>query len=99
MTVDRLVDELWDRPPATAANGVQVYISRLRKALPSRGNGVGVLGTSGSGYMLRVEEGALDAETFEQSVEQGQAALKRGDSGEASALLGQALALWRGAPL
>jgi hypothetical protein len=31
---DRLVDELWgDRPPKTAVKTVQVYVSRLRKAL------------------------------------------------------------------
>ena len=31
---DRLIDELWgDHPPPTAAKTVQVYISRLRRAL------------------------------------------------------------------
>ena len=31
---DRLIDELWgERPPATAAKTVQVYVSELRKAL------------------------------------------------------------------
>ncbi len=34
LSTDRLIDELWgERPPATASKTVQVYISRLRKAL------------------------------------------------------------------
>ena len=41
LSTDRLIDELWgERPPATAAKTVQVYISRLRKALAGgEGNG------------------------------------------------------------
>src|SRR5262245_56651835 len=99
MSVDRLVDELWDRPPETAANVVKVYVSRLRKALHPGGNGESVLHTRGSGYVLQVEEGDLDLDRFELLVEQGRRALKHADPVEASALLGQALALWRGAPL
>ena len=46
---DRLVDELWgDRPPPTAAKTVQVYISRLRRAL---GDG-GMIATREHGYEL-----------------------------------------------
>jgi DNA-binding SARP family transcriptional activator len=34
VSVDRVVDELWgERPPDTATKTVQVYVSRLRKAL------------------------------------------------------------------
>jgi DNA-binding SARP family transcriptional activator len=37
---ERLIDDLWgDEPPATAAKSVQVYVSRLRKALASAGSG------------------------------------------------------------
>ena len=46
---DRLIDELWgERPPATATKTVQVYVSKLRKAL-----GEGVLVTRSGGYALR----------------------------------------------
>jgi DNA-binding response OmpR family regulator len=34
VTLERLVDELWDEPPATAARTVQAYVSRLRRELP-----------------------------------------------------------------
>ena len=31
---DRLVDALWgERPPASAANGIQIYVSKLRRLL------------------------------------------------------------------
>ena len=34
VTADRLIDAIWgDEPPARAAKTVQVYVSRLRKAL------------------------------------------------------------------
>ena len=52
---DRLVDELWgDRPPPTAAKTVQVYISRLRRAL---GDG-GMIATREHGYELQLDPGA-----------------------------------------
>ena len=53
---DRLIDELWDgNPPETAAKLVQVYVSRLRKALePDRAGGAAdLLVTQAPGYMLR----------------------------------------------
>src|SRR5215203_750922 len=69
---ERLIDELWgDVPPATAAKSVQVYVSRLRKALASngsRGSLNGVLLTHGGGYALRVEPGQLDAACFQQGL-------------------------------
>jgi DNA-binding SARP family transcriptional activator len=53
VSTDRLVDELWgERPPATAAKSVQVYVSQLRKALHANGD---LLVTRGSGYMLKVD--------------------------------------------
>ena len=33
VSTEGLIDALWDEPPAKAAKAVQVYVSRLRKAL------------------------------------------------------------------
>jgi DNA-binding SARP family transcriptional activator len=45
---DRFVDELWgERPPATVAKALQVYVSKLRKAL-----GPDVIITRAPGYVL-----------------------------------------------
>src|SRR6266508_618010 len=91
---DRLIDDLWgERPPATAANTLQVYVSKLRKLLADR------LVTEGAGYALRVEPDELDAARFERIAEQGRAALTQRSYGEAAERLHEALALWRGPAL
>jgi DNA-binding SARP family transcriptional activator len=80
VSTDRLIDELWsDRPPATAAKVVQVYVSQLRKALRgrhARDEADSILVTLAPGYyVLRVEPGELDADRFEQLVDEGRRAL------------------------
>ncbi len=89
---DRLIDELWgSRPPETAGNTLQVYVSQLRKLLPP-----GALVTRLPGYALEVEPETLDAFRFEELARGGHDALARGDSAGASTALGRALSLWRG---
>ena len=89
----RLIDMLWgEDPPATAAKALQVHISRLRRALAPDDRIV----TRASGYAIALEPGELDLERFESLVARARAA---GEPGEASALLAQALALFRGPPL
>jgi DNA-binding SARP family transcriptional activator/ABC-type branched-subunit amino acid transport system substrate-binding protein len=100
---ERLIDDLWgDEPPATAAKSVQVFVSRLRKALASAGSGGsadGVLLTRGGGYALCVEPGQLDAESFEQGLTEAERSLAAGAPEEASETLRRVLALWRGPAL
>ncbi|MFL5957431.1 MAG: BTAD domain-containing putative transcriptional regulator, partial [Solirubrobacterales bacterium] len=94
---DRIVDELWgERPPATAAKLVQVYVSALRKLLdPDRR----LLLTRPPGYLLRVEPEGLDLQRFERLVGQGRAALAEGSAATAGERFHEALALWRGPAL
>src|SRR5437763_6664250 len=95
VSIDRLIDELWgERPPATAAKTLQVYISNLRKAL-----GNGLLVTRGQGYLLQTAPGQLDRDRFEALVGEGRQTLQEGDAQRASDRLREALALWRGPPL
>ena len=92
VSADRLIEQLWgDAVPADATNALQVHVSRLRRAL-----GAGALITTAAGYHLRVEPGALDAETFEAGAEDGRRALAAGRPLEAADALRQALGLWRG---
>jgi DNA-binding SARP family transcriptional activator len=96
---DRLIEELWPQPPETAANTLQVYVGKLRKALePGRARGAPgeLLITRAPGYMLRVEAGQLDAERFERLLADGGRAREAGESPAAAGLLRDALALWRG---
>ena len=71
---ERLIDEIWgEEPPASAANMVQVYVSRLRKAL-----GPGLLLTEPPGYVLQVDEEQLDATRFALLVARAGEAIRRG---------------------
>jgi DNA-binding SARP family transcriptional activator len=92
---ERLIDELWgERPPASAAKTVQVYVSNLRKAL-----GDGVLLTRGQGYLLQLAPGQVDADRVAELVSEGRAALADGDPQQASDRLRAALAQWPSPPL
>jgi DNA-binding SARP family transcriptional activator len=88
----RLAVAVWgDDAPTGAVKGVQVHVSRLRRAL-----GVSdALTTTPAGYILRVEPGALDVERFEALLAEARTA----DPARAWELLDTALALWRGTPL
>jgi DNA-binding SARP family transcriptional activator/streptogramin lyase len=96
---DRLVDGLWgDSPPATATHTIEVYISRLRKALHRDGRPERLL-TRSPGYLLRVDDGELDLQRFDALMDQGRRARAAEDPQAAAAALREALALFRGAPL
>ena len=99
---DRLIDELWGpSPPPSAPKLVQVYVSRLRKALdPGRvDHGDELLVTQAPGYVLRVPWEEIDLRRFEHLSEDGRRALATGAPALAAETLRQALELWRGAPL
>ena len=87
VSVDRLIDELWgEQPPAKAAKSVQVYVSQLRKIL-----GDGRLETSGHGYLLHVQPGALDSERFQHLLAEGREALTDDKANRAAEKLGARL--------
>jgi DNA-binding SARP family transcriptional activator len=97
VSVDRLVDDIWgETPPSTAVHTVQVFVSRLRRALAAAGDR---LITRPPGYVLELRADELDSDRFERLYETARAALAAGDAEEALALLRQADALWRGQPL
>jgi DNA-binding SARP family transcriptional activator len=88
---DRLIDALWGAsPPLRAAKTIQVYVSRLRKALPDDR-----LVTRAPGYVLYLDHGELDLARFERLV----AEAREAPPAIASSKLSEALALWRGPPL
>jgi DNA-binding SARP family transcriptional activator len=100
VSADRLIDELWGaRPPATAAKGLQVYVSQLRKALQNGADRDGVLVTRANGYVLVLGPDDVDVHRFERSVDAGERALAAGELDRAAQRLREGLALWRGPPL
>ena len=98
---DRLVDALWgEEPPQSAANSIQVYVSKLRRLLDDGEPGTdGALVTEPPGYRLCVPPGEVDADEFERLVAAGTDAVGAGSFDEAEATLSRALALWRGPAL
>ena len=91
VSTDRLIEEVWSgRPPATALKSVQVYVTRLRRAL-----GDGRIITRSRGYELAVAPGELDVDRFDALVRAASGAPAR----EAAERLREALALFRGRPL
>jgi DNA-binding SARP family transcriptional activator len=103
VTVERLVAVLWgDEPPRSAEAVLRVYVSNLRKRLPSAGGAESphaTLATRPGGYHLRVAPNELDLYRFEQLVEEAGRARTEGDPQRAAALLREGLALWRGPAL
>ena len=95
VSTDRLIDGLWGAdPPSAAAATLQSHVARLRRDLP----GPELVRTSRHGYAIDITEDAVDALAFEHEVALGRKALAEGQVDEASALLGEALRLWRGTP-
>ena len=92
---DRIIEELWaSDAPDQAAKSVQIYISRLRKAL-----GHDLISTTGAGYVLRLTAEELDSRRFEQLVAAGRELLEADDARGAVRVLDEALGLWRGEAL
>ena len=92
---ERLIHDLWGAsPPATAANTLQVNVSRLRAAI-----GADRLAHESGGYVARLENGELDLHRFERAAAEGREALAAGEHARAAARLEEALALWRGPAL
>jgi DNA-binding SARP family transcriptional activator len=91
VATDRLVAELWgEQPPKTATTSLKNSISQLRKLL-----GPGVVATKPPGYQLRVDPTQVDLARFERLCAEARDA----PYDRRSALLREALALWRGPPL
>jgi class 3 adenylate cyclase len=92
VSTDRLVEELWaGRPPKAAVGSLQNVVSDLRKALSPE-----VVATRPPGYMLGVDPERVDLHRFQRLVAH---AAEGGEAERRSALLHEALALWRGPPL
>jgi DNA-binding SARP family transcriptional activator len=95
--VGRLATVLWgDRQPPTARTKIQSHVSALRQAMGSNPHdAMGPLLTIPPGYLLS-EHAAADLTEFTSLVAKGTLAAESGEPAPASALLGQALELWRG---
>ncbi|WP_246281522.1 BTAD domain-containing putative transcriptional regulator [Fodinicola acaciae] len=93
--LDRLIDDLWDEPPANATGAVRTFVAALRRALepdrpprtPSR-----LLTSEGTGYALRAGRDAVDSRRFEDALSSARTASPR----YAVDAVNLALGWWRG---
>jgi predicted ATPase/DNA-binding SARP family transcriptional activator len=89
----RLVEAVWgDDVPDNATNALHQAVRRLRSHL---GPQAAAIRTRAEGYLLEVDGDAIDAERFEADYRRARR-LAMSDATAAVAVLGQALALWRG---
>ncbi|WP_343233676.1 BTAD domain-containing putative transcriptional regulator [Streptomonospora sp. PA3] len=90
VTVDRLIEYLWDDdPPRTARSVIQVQISHLRRSFPD------VIKTTAGGYLAAIEADKVDLHRFRGLVARAKTAE---DPAEEAVLWDEALACWRGQP-
>jgi DNA-binding SARP family transcriptional activator len=99
VSVERLIDELWDGDsvPGGARKLVSQYVFRLRRLI---GDHQGqILVTEAPGYRLAAARADVDAGRFEQLVAEARDTLAARAVGPAAALCTEALGLWRGSAL
>ncbi|MEV0700741.1 AfsR/SARP family transcriptional regulator [Saccharopolyspora sp. NPDC050389] len=89
VSADRLVDDLWgEMLPANPSGALQTLVSRLRRAI-----GAGLVVHRPPGYLLDVPPNAVDSGRFAELTGR---ARRTTDPGGLTALLAEALGLWRG---
>ncbi|CAL9405997.1 hypothetical protein SUDANB58_01545 [Streptomyces sp. enrichment culture] len=95
--VDRLVEALWgERPPVNGVRTLRSKVSLLRRMLEeAEPGGRDLIESRPPGYLLRVDDDAVDAGRFEALLERARAAA--GDPRAKARLLAEATGLWRGA--
>ena len=98
VSIDRLVDALWDeRPPPDPTGALASIISKLRTVLRrAGGGGPDVISTATGTYHLRLPTGSsVDIEEARHAIDQADGARRRDDTGEAWAQATIATAIGR----
>ncbi|WP_347590951.1 BTAD domain-containing putative transcriptional regulator [Acrocarpospora sp. B8E8] len=92
VSVQRLMESLWESPPVSAAENLRTYLYQVRRALGDLDR----IAREPGGFRLVVRPGEMDAESFEELAREGDRALADGRPARASEAYGKGLALWRG---
>ncbi len=97
VSIDQIVDAAWgDRPPSSARVQAQNRVSALRRILREAQPDQALISTTGSGYVIHIDDDQLDVRRFARGVEAAAAVTATGDREAACRELALALALWRG---
>jgi len=99
VSLDQLEEALWGAlPPSSAQAQVRSAVSRIRQVLREAGLAQ-ALETHAAGYLLTVEQGALDLDVFRVRIARAREAAGAGRYPVATEALREALLLWRGPAL
>jgi DNA-binding SARP family transcriptional activator/tetratricopeptide (TPR) repeat protein len=97
VSMDRLVDALWDtNPPRSAHQNLKTYVWSLRLLLSPAAPEDAPIVTGQHGYGVTAEPDEIDMAIFERLVGDGHQAHRAGDRRLATKHFEEALALWRG---
>jgi DNA-binding SARP family transcriptional activator len=98
---ESLIDAMWGaHPPATAADLVHSYVSRMRRRFSEAGAaGDPALSITDGGYELSIAEDQLDLQAFRTQSETGRREARDGRLDAALTGYENAVGLWRGDPL
>jgi SARP family transcriptional regulator, regulator of embCAB operon len=94
VSLQTLIDRIWDLPPDRATDSLYAHIARLRQALT--GTAVSIE-RRGGGYVLEADPDRVDAHRFQRLAKQAQT--HADDDFTRAELLAEAMELWRGSPL
>jgi len=98
VTLDTLIDRVWDDPPDQARSVVYAHLSRIRRLLATVPDTESIgLERGGGAYVLRMNPDRIDLHRFRRLA--AQAHTPDHDDTRRAALLREATGLWRGTPL
>ncbi|MFG1737297.1 BTAD domain-containing putative transcriptional regulator [Micromonospora chalcea] len=92
----RLLNWLWDEPPASAEANIRSYATKLRRSLVDSTSNLRLVTYRGNGYALEFDEADLDVNEFKKLRMAGQQLKARGDLTAAAHTMRAALSLWQG---
>ncbi|MEV4567171.1 BTAD domain-containing putative transcriptional regulator [Nonomuraea sp. NPDC049419] len=92
VSLERLIDCLWEDPPASAVSNIHSYVTRLRRTVAPG------LVTQDHHYLLALDRDQLDLFVFEDTLSEARHHADAGDLVKAHEAYRSALALWRGRP-
>ncbi|WP_433324581.1 BTAD domain-containing putative transcriptional regulator [Spirillospora sp. CA-294931] len=95
VTVDELIERLWEKPPSDARGTAQVHLGRLRRTLLAAHPARSLIRTEPQGYAIEMAGADLDLARFEDLAG---AAKRETEPRHELALLREALSLWHGRP-
>jgi DNA-binding SARP family transcriptional activator len=96
VSVDRLIDAVWEVPPPTAEKQIRNAVSSLRGQLLDKNS---VVGLADAGYRIDLSEASVDVMSFTAHAIQARQHLAANRIAEAVTSFQAALSLWRGPAL